>query len=378
MLHIVLIFIPQPSFFTVIAENKVKSTLSGSPCHDHELKLSTPYTGYTIQRVQHTPSTSYTEYSIHRVQHTPSTAYTEYSIHRVQHTPSTAYTEYSIHRVQHTPSTAYTESSIPWVQHTLSTASTQDCLSSLHSQDYKLTPECSFSFQRASLQDRLPPSSTQWELEGKVTSSQSHSCDLTIWMIESQPAVRLLSTSSMYSSNLAWSLPPTDSPNSLDHGLQVHLSVTWSWPPNALPDSLDHGFQVHLWVQLDPNLQVHYQSRSMTASNCIFEFNLILPSKYISEFNSITACKFARSWHLGAPPNLLDHGLQVHPWVHLIKASQCISKLTGSRPPSASLCSHNNRLLVYIWVHSIVIFRRTTNCSEALPAAIPYIQCVDG
>jgi len=72
---------------TIIAEHKVKSFLSISPWHDHEL----------------TPSTAYSEYSIHLVQHTPSTAYTEYSIHRVQHTPSTAYTEYSIHRVQHTP-----------------------------------------------------------------------------------------------------------------------------------------------------------------------------------------------------------------------------------------------------------------------------------
>jgi len=50
---------------TIIAEHKVKSSLSISPWHDHEL----------------TPSTAYTEYSIHRVQHTPSTAYTEYSIH---------------------------------------------------------------------------------------------------------------------------------------------------------------------------------------------------------------------------------------------------------------------------------------------------------
>jgi len=81
---------------TIIAEHKVNSSLSISPCHDHELTLST----------------SYTEYSIHRVQHTPSTA------------------------------------------------STQDCLSSLHSHDYELTPECSFSFRRASLHDRPPSAST--------------------------------------------------------------------------------------------------------------------------------------------------------------------------------------------------------------------------
>jgi len=40
---------------TIIAEHKVKSSLSISPCPDHQL----------------TPSTAYTEYSIHQVQHTP-------------------------------------------------------------------------------------------------------------------------------------------------------------------------------------------------------------------------------------------------------------------------------------------------------------------
>jgi len=70
---------------TIIAEHKVKSTLSISPCHDHQL----------------------------------------------------------------TPSTAYTER----------TAFTHDCRSSLHSHNYKLTPECSFSFWHASLQDQPPPAS---------------------------------------------------------------------------------------------------------------------------------------------------------------------------------------------------------------------------
>jgi len=42
------------------------------------------------------------------------------------------------------------------VQHTPSTTSTQDSLSSLHSHDFQLIPECSFSFWRASLHDRPP------------------------------------------------------------------------------------------------------------------------------------------------------------------------------------------------------------------------------
>jgi hypothetical protein len=78
--------------------------------------------------------------SQHRVQHTLSTAYTQYSIDRVQHTLSTAYTVHSLHRVQHTPRTA----------------SSLDGLSFLHSHEYELTPECTFSFRRASLQERSP------------------------------------------------------------------------------------------------------------------------------------------------------------------------------------------------------------------------------
>ena len=50
---------------------------------------------------------------------------------------------------------------------------------------------------------------------------------------------------------------------------------------------------------------------------------------------SITASKFARSWPpQGISPNSLDHGLQVHLQTHSITASQCISKLSRSRPPT--------------------------------------------
>jgi len=38
---------------TIIAEHKVKSSLSISPGQDHELTLSTAYTKYSIHRVQH-------------------------------------------------------------------------------------------------------------------------------------------------------------------------------------------------------------------------------------------------------------------------------------------------------------------------------------
>jgi len=135
------------------------------------------------------------------------------------------------------------------VQHTPSTASTQDCMSSLHSHDYELTPECSFSFWRTSLHD-------------------SHGCELTNWWIESHDPVRRPSTASKYSSNLARSRPPSVSPNWLDYALQVCTSMAskfisklaQSRPPSASLSSLDLRLQVHLWVH------------SISVSKCISEF----------------------------------------------------------------------------------------------------------
>jgi len=68
----------------------------------------------------------------------------------------------------------------------------------------------------------------------------------------------------------------------------------------------------------------------------------------------------------------------MHLQKHLISSSQCISKFGLSWPPGASLPSLNNRIQVYLWAHSIVICRQTSNCSQAPPAASPDILCVDG
>jgi len=51
----ILIFIPHLSFATIIADHKVKSSLSISPCHDQKLTLSTAYTESSIHWMQHTP-----------------------------------------------------------------------------------------------------------------------------------------------------------------------------------------------------------------------------------------------------------------------------------------------------------------------------------
>jgi len=179
-----------------------------------------------------------------------------------------------------------TECSIHRVRHILSTAFTHDWLSSLHSHDYKLTPECSFSFRRASPHNRPPLASSPWVLKGKVSLSHSHLCESTNWWIESQHPARRVSTTSKYSSNFARSRPPKcitklaclQHPSSHDHGLLVHLpthsimackcvsKLARSWSRSAYLSSLDHGLQVYL------------QIRSITASKCISKLTRLPPS----------------------------------------------------------------------------------------------------
>jgi len=101
---------------TILAELNVKSSISTSPWHGHEL------------------------------------------------TPSAAYTEYTIH----------------WVQHPPTTAATQGWLPSLECQAYELTPECSFHFRCFSWHDQPPPASSAFERNGTVNLSHSHYCQLTI------------------------------------------------------------------------------------------------------------------------------------------------------------------------------------------------------
>jgi len=218
----------------------------------------------------------------------------------------------------------------------------------------------------------------------------------------------LVQTRSITVSKLARSRPPSLSPNSLDHGLQAHLqsrSITASKlarsrPPSVSPNSLDYGLQVHLQTGSITASKLarswppsaYPQTRSITAFKCISKLARLQPSSSHDhglqvdlQPRSITASEFARSWPPSTylqtrsitaskcisklarlqPPSSHDHGLQVHLHTRLITASKCISKLARSQPG------------VYLWVHSIVIFRRTSNCSQAPPAASPDIPCVD-
>jgi len=225
ILHIVFIRSPTSLFLvhhsTIIAQHKVMSSLSISPCHDFEL------------------------------------------------TPSTAYTQDSIHCVQHTPSVA----------------STQDCWSSLHSHDTKLTPECSFNFQHASLYDPLPSPSSPWKLQGKVTLSHSHSSRLTNWWILSQGLAPRPSTASKYLSKITRLHPPS----SLDHRLDVHLQTHTITVSKCL-SILTRLRPPNLHTQ---GLQVHFQTRSITAS----QLTQLWPPKCI--------CEVAQLWS----PSSRDYGL---------------------------------------------------------------------
>jgi len=105
------------------------------------------------------------------------------------------------------------------------------------------------------------------------------------------------STTSKYSSNLDRSWSPSASPNSLDHGLQVHLQTRSITTSKCIS-------QLH-----DFSLQMHLQTRSITASMCISELNMIPASKCISE--------------------LLDLDLQMHLQTRSIMASKCISEFNS-------------------------------------------------
>jgi len=276
--------------------------------------------------------------------------------HSHLHPPSLSFSSTTQPSLQNTklshPSLSLHDMIMSWhrVQHTPSTASTQDCLSSLHSHDYELTPECSFSFRRTSLHDRPPLASSAWEPQGKVTLSHSHGCELTHWWIESRHQARRPLTASKYSSNLTWSRPPMASPNSLDYGLQVHLQtrpvtaskcnskLAWSQPPSASPNSLDRSLQVYL------------QSPSITASKCI--------------------SKLAQSQQRSVSPNSLDYGLQVHLQTRSVTASKCISKLTWSRPPSASPNSLDHSLQVYLQTRLITASKCISKLAQSQPPSV--------
>jgi len=110
-----------------------------------------------------------------------------------------------------------------------------------------------------------------------------------------------------------------------------------SRPPSASPNSLDHGLQVHL------------QTRSIAASKCISKLARLQPPSSHDHGLQVHISKLARSWPPSASPNSLDHGLQVYLRTRSITAFKCITTLARLRPPS----SHDHGLQVHLQTRSI-------------------------
>ena len=123
-----------------------------------------------------------------------------------------------------------------------------------------------------------------------------------------------LQTRSIMASKFAQSWPPSASPNSLDHSLQVPLQthsitafkcifkLTRLRPPSASPKSLDHGLQLHLQPRSIPASQVHLQTCSITSSKVHLQIRSTTGLECISEF---TRLSFSRALRIA-----LKHCLQ--------------------------------------------------------------------
>jgi len=148
-------------------------------------------------------------------------------------------------------------------------------------------------------------------------------------------------------------LLPSTHPFSFTHSLQIHLQTSLITASKCISRlsrlwavSLhNHGFQVHL------------QTRSIAAS------------KWIS--------KLAQLWPTSACRNPLRYNPELYLQGQLITVSNYISKYAQLPHPSASLNSLCHSLGVYPWVHSILIFRPTSICSQVLFAGSPDIPCVN-
>jgi len=110
------------------------------------------------------------------------------------------------------------------------------------------------------------------------------------------------------------------------HRILHQPNINCLTPPSTPPILIDHGLQVHLWVH-SISASVHLQSRSIMTSECISKFTRSRPpSAFLSSLDlGLSSC-----------PNLLNHGVQVQNWIHSISASKCIPKLARSRSPCAS------------------------------------------
>jgi hypothetical protein len=142
-------------------------------------------------------------------------------------------------------------------------------------------------------------------------------------------------------------------------------TYTWLRPSS----SHNHSLQEHLYIL------------RITASTLIWWRPLSLHDHGIQVYpqtRTNPASRFAR-WGLHSVcPNWLDHHLGVYLYDYSVTGCKCISNEARLLPPSASPNSLYPGSGVYLWVHSIIVFRHTLNCYQVPAAASPDILCAAG
>ena len=238
-----------------------------------------------------------------------------------------------------TPSTAYTQYSIQQVQHTPSTAYTEY---SIHRVQH--TPSAAYteySIHRVLHQ----PSFVSLPFIVTITSWP--------WNVASASHVPPLYDRP----------PPATSPWELKRKVSLlhshHCELTNWWialqhPAHLLSTPSKYSFTLaRSWLpsasssSLDYILQVHLWVHSIRASKCI--------------------CNFARLRPPSSSSNSLDRGLQLHLQAVSITGTKCNSEFTWSGPPSASPNSLDYGLQVHLWVYLI----RASQCITKLARSRP-------
>ena len=125
---------------------------------------------------------------------------------------------------------------------------------------------------------------------------------------------------------------------------------TWhtsNQPPPSTPSlSPHHG------------IQVHHQTRSITALECISKFTQSQPSSITPHspgyrlqvpmiWTSKCISRLTQSQPRSPSVSSTNYGLHMYIQTHLMTASLCVSKLTQSHPPSVSVYSFNYGLQVH-------------------------------
>jgi len=146
------------------------------------------------------------------------------------------------------------------------------------------------------------------------------------------------STIYMYSSKLARSRPRSVSLSSLNLVLQLHLQTR----------SITASKCISKLARLRPP-QVHLQTPSITISDCISKFTRSRPPS-VSPNTLDYRLQVHRSRPPSVFPNTLDYRLQVHLQSRSITASECISEFTRlsfSGAPRIALKRHLQPIQIY-------------------------------